>query len=87
MLRAHFAHAQFIVVSLKEGMFANANVVFRCKFVEGVSAVTRLVLHGEDDSGYAAAASASSSALSRARGVKPKSQSGDEEQKEEKSVS
>lgn len=33
--------AQFIVVSLKEGMFNNANVIFRTKFVDGVSAGTR----------------------------------------------
>ena len=34
---------QFIVVSLKEGMFNNANVIFRTKFVDGVSTVTRTV--------------------------------------------
>lgn len=43
MIRTHFSHSQFIVVSLKEGMFNNANVVFRTKFVDGVSAVTRTV--------------------------------------------
>ena len=43
MLRTHFQHSQFIVVSLKEGMFNNANVVFRTKFVDGVSTVTRTV--------------------------------------------
>ena len=32
---------QFIVVSLKDGMFNNANVLFRTKFVDGVSTVTR----------------------------------------------
>ena len=32
---------QFIVVSLKDGMFNNANVLFRTKFVDGVSCVTR----------------------------------------------
>merc|ERR1711970_1589585 len=37
----HFKASQFIVVSLKEGMFNNANVVFRTKFVDGVSTVTR----------------------------------------------
>lgn len=37
---------QFIVVSLKEGMFNNANVVYRTKFVEGVSTVTRTVPPG-----------------------------------------
>lgn len=30
-------------VSLKEGMFNNANVIFRTKFVDGVSTVTRTV--------------------------------------------
>ena len=41
MLRKHFGQSQFIVVSLKEGMFTNANVLFRTKFVDGVSTVTR----------------------------------------------
>lgn len=31
------------MVSLKEGMFNNANVIFRTKFVDGVSTVTRTV--------------------------------------------
>ena len=43
MLRKHFGQSQFIVVSLKEGMFTNANVIFRTKFVDGVSTVTRTV--------------------------------------------
>ncbi|KAF3328938.1 hypothetical protein FCM35_KLT06016 [Carex littledalei] len=43
MIKAHFPHSQFIVVSLKEGMFNNANVIFRTKFVDGVSTVTRTV--------------------------------------------
>lgn len=43
MIRTHFASSQFIVVSLKEGMFNNANVIFRTKFVDGISAVTRTV--------------------------------------------
>ena len=41
MIRTHFAHSQFIVVSLKEGMFNNANVIFRTRFVDGTSAVSR----------------------------------------------
>ncbi|KAK2569628.1 Structural maintenance of chromosomes protein 2 [Acropora cervicornis] len=41
MLRAHFKHSQFIVVSLKDGMFNNANVLFKTKFIDGVSTVTR----------------------------------------------
>ena len=43
MLRTHFSASQFIVVSLKEGMFNNANVIFRTRFVDGVSAVLRTV--------------------------------------------
>ncbi|KAK4838059.1 hypothetical protein QYF36_010654 [Acer negundo] len=34
---------EFIVVSLKQGMFNNANVLFRTKFVVGVSRVQRTV--------------------------------------------
>jgi structural maintenance of chromosome 2 len=41
MLRTHFSGSQFIVVSLKEGMFNNANVIYRTKFVDGVSTVMR----------------------------------------------
>ncbi|KAL2936526.1 Structural maintenance of chromosomes protein 2-1 [Bienertia sinuspersici] len=43
MIKTHFPHSQFIVVSLKEGMFNNANVIFRTKFVDGVSNVQRTV--------------------------------------------
>eukprot|EP01052_Picozoa_sp_SAG31_P031725 SAG31_NODE_3394_length_4324_cov_3.093964_3_plen_148_part_00 len=43
MIKNHFQNSQFIVVSLKEGMFNNANVLFRTKFVDGVSTVTRTV--------------------------------------------
>ncbi|XKL61203.1 hypothetical protein PGB90_008260 [Kerria lacca] len=45
MLKAHFTHSQFIVVSLKEGMFNNANVIFRTKFVDGMSHVQRTTLN------------------------------------------
>lgn len=41
MLRTHFNSSQFIVVSLKDGMFANANVLFKTRFVDGLSAVSR----------------------------------------------
>jgi structural maintenance of chromosome 2 len=44
MLRTHFSTSQFIVVSLKEGMFNNANVIFRTRFVDGISMVTRTVV-------------------------------------------
>ncbi|XP_010129016.1 PREDICTED: structural maintenance of chromosomes protein 2 [Chlamydotis macqueenii] len=41
MLHTHFRHSQFIVVSLKDGMFSNANVLYKTKFVDGVSTVER----------------------------------------------
>jgi len=44
MLKTHFKHSQFIVVSLKDGMFNNANVLFRTKFVDGMSTVTRTAI-------------------------------------------
>lgn len=55
MLRTHFSTSQFIVVSLKEGMFNNANVIFRTKFVDGVSAVIRTVAGGRKALAAAAA--------------------------------
>ena len=42
MLKTHFSHSQFIVVSLKDGMFNNANVLFKTKFVDNISTVTRI---------------------------------------------
>lgn len=53
MIKEHFPESQFIVVSLKEGMFNNANVIFRTKFVDGVSTVTRTV-NDTRDMGHAA---------------------------------
>ncbi|GAB1610309.1 structural maintenance of chromosomes protein 2-like [Argonauta hians] len=55
MIKNHFKHSQFIVVSLKDGMFNNANVLFKTKFVDGVSTVTRQTqaqksLHSKDSS-------------------------------------
>jgi uncharacterized membrane protein YgcG len=41
MIKRHFPESQFVVVSLKEGMFNNASVLFRTRFVDGVSAVQR----------------------------------------------
>lgn len=41
LLRTRFRGSQFIVVSLKEGMFDCANVLFRTKFRDGVSTVER----------------------------------------------
>lgn len=41
MLKTHFTNSQFIIVSLKDGMFNNANVLFRTKFEDGFSGVVR----------------------------------------------
>ena len=43
MIKAHFTQSQFLVVSHKEGMFNNANVIFRVALVDGASQVTRSV--------------------------------------------
>ena len=42
LLKKRFKSSQFIVVSLKEGMFTNANVLFKTKFRDGISSVDRL---------------------------------------------
>ncbi|KAJ2081919.1 Structural maintenance of chromosomes protein 2, partial [Coemansia sp. S142-1] len=42
LFRTRFKGSQFIVVSLKEGMFNNANVVFRARFRNGISMVDRI---------------------------------------------
>ncbi|RUS21454.1 hypothetical protein BC937DRAFT_92655 [Endogone sp. FLAS-F59071] len=42
LLRTRFKGSQFIVVSLKEGMFNNANVLFRTRFRDGTSVVERI---------------------------------------------
>jgi structural maintenance of chromosome 2 len=43
MLKTHFKNSQFIIVSLKEGMFNNANVLFQTKFLNGQSVVSKTV--------------------------------------------
>jgi len=58
MIRTHFQQSQFIVVSLKEGMFNNANVLFRTKFVDGVSTISRTVPPGAANRDKDAAAKA-----------------------------
>lgn len=45
LLKNRFRASQFIVVSLKEGMFANANVLFRTRFRDGISGVERAASH------------------------------------------
>ncbi|TFK24482.1 P-loop containing nucleoside triphosphate hydrolase protein [Coprinopsis marcescibilis] len=41
LFRTRFKGSQFIVVSLKEGLFTNANVLFKAKFRDGTSVVER----------------------------------------------
>jgi len=41
MLKTHFNDSQFIVVSLKSGLFQNANVLFKTRLSHGVSQVDR----------------------------------------------
>ena len=41
LFRTRFRGAQFIVVSLKEGLFTNANVLLRTRFRDGTSVVER----------------------------------------------
>ena len=41
LFRTRFKGSQFIVVSLKEGLFTNANVLFRARFRDGTSVVER----------------------------------------------
>lgn len=42
LFRTRFKGSQFIVVSLKEGLFSNANVLFRARFRDGTSVVERI---------------------------------------------
>jgi structural maintenance of chromosome 2 len=41
MIKKHFPQSQFIIVSLKEEMFKNANVLYTTKFLNGLSTVIR----------------------------------------------
>ncbi|KAK4685777.1 structural maintenance of chromosome 2, partial [Tremellales sp. Uapishka_1] len=41
LFRSRFKGSQFIVVSLKEGLFTNANVLFKARFRDGTSVVER----------------------------------------------
>lgn len=41
LFRTRFKGSQFVVVSLKEGLFTNANVLFRARFRDGTSIVER----------------------------------------------
>lgn len=51
LISERFPNAQFVIVSLKEGMFNNANVLFRTQFVNGSSTVQRTARSGRQRSG------------------------------------
>lgn len=42
MLKDEFPESQFIIISLKDGMFSNANVLYKVSFVDGASKVDRI---------------------------------------------
>jgi len=44
MIAKYFKDSQFIVVSLKEGFFSNANVIYKVHFEDGRSHVKRMAL-------------------------------------------
>ena len=48
MISQHFSQSQFLIISLKDGMFNNANVLFKTSFVDGLSKVDRMVLKNKD---------------------------------------
>ena len=50
LFRTRFKGSQFIVVSLKEGLFTNANVLFRARFRDGTSIVERIAHSSERES-------------------------------------
>jgi structural maintenance of chromosome 2 len=49
MIKEHFPQSQFIVVSLKDGMFNNANVLYKVSFLDGCSKVDRICKDKEFD--------------------------------------
>ncbi|KAK0409910.1 hypothetical protein QR680_004837 [Steinernema hermaphroditum] len=57
MISSHFKESQFIVVSLKDNLFNYANVLFRTRFVDGSSTVTRTENRREKEDVGAKAAS------------------------------
>lgn len=42
MLQLYFPHSQFLLVSLKDGMFSNANVLYHIRNTQGYSEVSRI---------------------------------------------
>lgn len=44
MIRKYFPMSQFLIVSLKEGLFQNANVLYKIQFKENRSCVNRFAM-------------------------------------------
>jgi len=44
MIRKYFPQSQFLIVSLKEGLFSNANVLYKVLFKENGSTVQKFVM-------------------------------------------
>ena len=44
MIKRFFKNSQFIIVSLKEGLFQNANVLYKVQFADNRSQVKRYAL-------------------------------------------
>lgn len=42
VIKKHFGDSQFLIISLKEGMFTNSNVLFNVKLDNGLSTVSRM---------------------------------------------
>ena len=62
------------MVSLKDGMFNNANVLFKTKFVDGVSTVTRHVQAQSSRHGSSAVDKENENAVSRKASASSKRQ-------------
>jgi structural maintenance of chromosome 2 len=54
MIRKYFQASQFLIVSLKEGLFQNANVLFKVAFVENRSTVKRIQIRSGSSAGSGA---------------------------------
>ncbi len=48
MISKYFPQSQFLIVSLKDGMFNNANVLYKTSFVDGNSKVDRVALKNKN---------------------------------------
>lgn len=49
MIKRFFKNSQFIIVSLKEGLFQNANVLYKVQFADNRSQVKRFAIaHGQN---------------------------------------